>query len=118
MVLNPPLLLITNTEYSLPATERKENLYIGFRRIGIYMLNLKYLIPWNIKIMMKFILSTFILLCLLPFQAATASEIEAQELCVQQTVDACMKQCEKSNDIACPEACQSNAQNQCIQAGE
>lgn len=59
-----------------------------------------------------------ILLCCLPIQTATASEIENQELCVQQTVDACMKQCEKSNDIVCSEACQTNAQNQCIEAGE
>lgn len=68
--------------------------------------------------MTKLILNILIVLCCLPFQTATASEIEDQQLCVQQTVDACMKQCEKTDEIACPEACQSNAQNQCIQAGE
>jgi hypothetical protein len=83
-----------------------------------HVLNLNYLIQWNNKIMTKLIPSILIVLFFLPFQTATASEIEDQQLCVQQTVDACMKQCEKTNEIACPEACQSNAQNQCIQAGE
>ncbi|RUR18562.1 hypothetical protein ELY21_07650 [Legionella sp. km535] len=57
-------------------------------------------------------------LSLVPFQAVFASELEDQELCVQQTVQACMAQCEKSNDLACSDACQQNAENQCIEAGE
>ena len=57
-------------------------------------------------------------LSLIPVQSALASELEDQELCVQQTVQACMTQCEKSNDVACSDACQQNAENQCIDAGE
>ncbi len=68
--------------------------------------------------MAKYILSLFVILCSLPIQTAIANELEAQQLCVQQTIAACMKQCEKTNDIACPNACESTAQNQCIQAGE
>lgn len=68
--------------------------------------------------MIKIITNILLFLCFSFTQTVLASELEDQELCIQQTVQACMKQCEKTNDLACPEACQSNAQNQCIEAGE
>ncbi|CAM2943769.1 hypothetical protein [Legionella worsleiensis] len=68
--------------------------------------------------MAKHCIGILVLLSFITTQAAVASQLEDQELCVQQTMQACMNQCEKSNDIACSDACQQNADNQCIEAGE
>lgn len=69
--------------------------------------------------MMKHIRLSFWMVFFLFFSlCAKASEFENQQLCIQKTVAACMNQCEKNNTVDCSEACQEQAQNQCIEAGE
>lgn len=66
--------------------------------------------------MNKLIISMLLMLFLT--QTAGATSQEARDLCVEQTVNRCLVQCEKTNTINCTQACQENAQNQCRYAGE
>ena len=66
----------------------------------------------------KFIVSILMMFFFLLAQTAEATPQEAQELCVQKTVNSCLYQCQKTNTINCTQACQENAKNQCRQAGE
>lgn len=57
-------------------------------------------------------------------QAADISETgiedqqDDQELCVKQRTEQCLSVCNSTDDINCSQACDENAKNECLEAGE
>lgn len=68
--------------------------------------------------MSKCTYSLIMMLFFLPIQTTMASEAENQELCIQEFVAQCMSKCQQTNAIDCTQACQDEADNQCVEAGE